>query len=416
MHLGCLVCALMLLTGFQNTPYVHDDAGEFIPIDIVMVLDVSRSMITADPNRIANTAMNMFINKLEPERDRVGVVAYAGRVTYSRGLYTICEDHLPNLQQDIINLEYASWTDHPLGILEAIRILQADYCNYGVRQPLIIFLTDGNLNVVPYAVRTTEDAKEDKLYAIALAQKYGFPIYSIGLNVDGQLDRRYTEVIAQETGGIAFEAVSASELPDILDKIFSLMILAQQHMEEHEYVQAYQDYTVSIQALPYAAYEESPYLAYIQQDEASDIQRSFFTVFAIVTVIIFFITVIYFMMRPRRVFTGRVVIDVMDTTVQQHVLPLNKNLIEYGNHATLENLFGKDICTKFNSITLLPAPNAPSHAPQLIIKCKNKHVKFWKDFNEYNYSSIHEIAINAGAELRIFADDEPKEVRLKYVV
>jgi Mg-chelatase subunit ChlD len=63
--------------------YLTTYAEELLPIDAVLVLDVSRSMATADPDRISRDAMHLFIEKLSEERDRVGIVAYAGNVERS---------------------------------------------------------------------------------------------------------------------------------------------------------------------------------------------------------------------------------------------------------------------------------------------------------------------------------------------
>ncbi|MCL2216175.1 MAG: VWA domain-containing protein, partial [Defluviitaleaceae bacterium] len=178
-----------------------------VPIDAVLVLDVSRSMRTADPQRISRDAMNLFIEMLSEGRDRVGVVAYAGQVERSRAMTTIrgqdCRDSFGSF---INELNYASWTDHGLGLMEAVRIMYDGHSGYDKsRQPAIILLTDGNLNVNPASPRSNAIAQQDVETAISIAQEMGSPIYTIGLNFDGRLDIAYISKIAEATGGLVFE-------------------------------------------------------------------------------------------------------------------------------------------------------------------------------------------------------------------
>jgi len=367
------------------------ETPKLLPVDAVLVLDVSRSMITADPDRIANKAMNMFIDKLEVGRDQVGIVAYAGHVTHSRDLAMLCNEEVIYLHELISNLEYASWTDHPLGLLEAIRIIY-EGTDYG-RQPIIIFLTDGNLNVSPHVTRTTTQAEDDKILVIELAQERNIPIYSIGLNFDGQLDRKYIEIVAEETGGLSFETANAEDLPEILAKIFSLMI-SQLPPEP-------------LPLLPLLSQEEPPYIpqepVYIPLEETAQPRRTW--IFASVAAALFMVTLLAFRRKPKRVFTGRLAIEAMSCPTQY------RNLIEYGSRVTLQQLLGKQ-CPFLASIVLIPSPYTPSHLPQLLIKCKNANVKFTKNFMEQNVQ--RGIAVGSGTE--VTANLGTEQIRLRYVV
>jgi len=373
---------LMFTTSVAESP-------ELLPIDAVLVLDVSRSMITADPNRIANKAMNMFIDKLEVGRDQVGVVAYAGHVTHSRDLALLCEKEVAYLYELIGNLEYASWTDHPLGLLESIRILY-EGTGYG-RQPVIIFLTDGNLNVSPHIARTTAQAEEDKIVAIELAQEHGIPIYSIGLNFDGQLDRKYIDVVAEETGGLSFETANAEDLPDILAQIFSLMIHAQQPPEPIP---------------PLLPQTESYYIsqepAYTPLEETTQSHRRW--IFLSAAIVLFVVAILY-RRKQKRVFTGRLVIESTSDPTQY------RNLVEYGSRVTLQQLLGRQ-CPFLASVVLVPSPYTPSHLPQLLVKCKNKNIKFTKNFTEQDAQKG--IAVGTGTE--VMAVYEAEQVKLRYIV
>ena len=379
---------------------------ELIPIDAVLVLDVSRSMITADPDRIANEAMNMFIDMLEAGRDKVGIVAYAGHVTYSRGLTLLCEEETPHLQNSIKNLEYASWTDHPLGLLEAIRILEETY-DFEDRQQMIIFLTDGNLNVNPWGARTTAEAEYDKALAISQAQERGIPIYSIGLNFDGQLDRRYTEVIAYETGGLAFETSNAEDLPDIINAIFAVMMTKIQYVEEPPPPE--DEPTEEPEPEPILIVEEPPYIPYEPFEES---RRTWPFAIAILMAIALIIFAIF--RKPKRVFTGRLAIEIIEKN-NQHAQPVQyKNLIEYGSRTTLRRLIGNEIDAVFDKVEIIPSQTAPSYLPQLLVTCKNPRISFSKNFMEQN--AAKGIAITPSTEITVAPDTGEIEIRLRYIV
>jgi len=386
-------------------------AEELVPIDAVLVLDVSRSMITADPNRIANQAMNMFIDMLEPERDKVGVVAYAGHITYSRRLTLLNEEETPRLQDAIYNLEYGSWTDHPLGLLEAISILYEEMTED--RQQIIIFLTDGNFNISPWGARTNAMAEYDKAEAISLAVERDIPIYSIGLNFDGRLDRRYTEIIAHETGGLAFEAANAEDLPDIFDTIFAVMMTKIQYVEEPIPEPPPLPSPIIEEVLEAALEEPSPYIPYEPSEESSRIWLFAIAILVVAALISYAIIRKFFV--STRVFTGRLAIEIVEKN-KNRAQPLKYyNLIEYGTRTTLQQLIGIDKKTDavFDKVIITPSPTAPSHLPQLLMKCKSSRVKFTKNFMEQD--AAKGIAISPGTEVTVIPETEDVQVRLRYV-
>ena len=388
------------------SPVITTNASEeLIPIDAVLVLDVSRSMITADPDRIANKAMNMFIDMLEAGRDKVGIVAYAGHVTYSRGLTLLCEEETPRLQNSITNLEYASWTDHSLGLLEAINILYEE--TVYDRQQMIIFLTDGNLNVNPWGTRTTAEAENDSALAVSLAQERDIPIYSIGLNFDGQLDRRYTEIVAHETGGLAFETSNAEDLPDIINAIFAVMMTKIQYVEKPEEDEKEEPLLKEPELI--LTTEEPPYMPYEPQEESRRIWPYAVAIIVAAALVLFAI-----FRRPKRVFTGRLAIEVIEKN-NRHAKPLQyKNLIEYGRRTTLQKLIGNEIDAVFDKVEIIPSPIAPSYLPQLLIICKNSRISFTINFMEQD--AAKGIAISPGTEVTATLDAGEMHIRLRYIV
>jgi len=387
-----IICIFFICFVILSTP-TNAQETELLPIDAVLIIDVSWSMAEADPDRIANYATSMFIDMLNAERDRVGLVAYAGTVTMYRELVSLTEENTAYLHELIAGLRYASWTDHPLGLLEAIRIL-AEAHTYG-RQPLIIFLTDGNLSLNPNGSRTVPEAEADKALAIELAQHHGFPIYSIGLNYDGTLDRRYIEVVADATGGLAFETYNAEDLPDIMTAIFAEMISISQPQPETSNL---------LETFPEIEAEPIYKSKYIIQPQQTTNRLLFFLLAIAIPLTILALS---FWLKPKRVFTGKLAIE-MDGK-----MPIYKNLVEYGGRTTLQKLLPAGV-TAFSGVTIIPSPTAPSHLPQLLLKCKNSQLKFKKNFLEQEASK--EISISSGTEVVISNEKEQVNVRIKYVV
>ena len=398
------ICAAVMI----SVAAVTYDAPALVPIDAVLVLDVSRSMQTADPYRISRDAMNLFIDKLAEDRDRVGVVAYAGRVESSREMTAIYDVYDREALRDFINgLEYASWTDHGLGLLEAVRIMYDAHDN--TRQPIIIFLTDGNLNPNPHGARTFAQAEYDIALALALAQQHGFPIYTIGLNFDGELDRATIDSVADATGGISFETANAEDLPGIISVIFSVMQPMPQAVVESP-----------TQPIPESAPEHSPVIVpfepeiiYIEYEPIYEYEEIYeyeqinpaWIFVAVITLLTAFL--LFRKLRVgKRVFTGCVVL-VVDGSAEP---PLRRNLIEYGRKTTLARLLGGEVDAVFDKVVIMPSPDAPSHLPQLILKCKDSRVKFVKDFVELDAQGG--MSLNPGMDVGVRSEDAL--VLLKY--
>ncbi|MCL2197963.1 MAG: VWA domain-containing protein [Defluviitaleaceae bacterium] len=359
-------------------------AEELIPIDAVLVLDVSRSMRTADPQRTSRDAMNLFIEKLEENRDRVGVIAYAGNVEAYIELSEINREQKKNF---INGLPYASWTDHGVGLTKAVEMLlsQADQA----RQGIIIFLTDGNMNVNPASTRTNETAQQEVYAAKQAAYENNIPIHTIGLNFDGNLALEYINRIAQATNGLSFETANAADIPQIIEAFFHEMIAAPQAIAEEN-------------PIPHI-YVQKPQIQILPTDKNAHFERSTNIPAIGTAVILAILTVILIktLTTPKRVFTGKIILD--KTT---------KNLIEYGNRVTLAKLLGVNTATPFSSVILAPSPTAPSHLPQLLIKCKNPRVKFTKGFIEQDL--LKGVSISLGTEAVIETDVE--QIRFKYSV
>ena len=372
-----------------------------IPIDAVFVVDVSLSMRTADPDGISRAAMNLFTDMLQEGRDRVGVVAYAGGVERRLELFEINTLEDREFVRDFINgLDYASWTDHGLGLLEAVNFFaESDE----TRQGIIIFLTDGNMNVNPSASRTNDNAQSDVNTAISLARERNIPIHTIGLNFDGNLALDYINNISRETYGLSFETEYATNIIDIIDAFFNEMIAAPQTAVEPPVEEIEEQNIVKEK------------IAYVNMKAFEFYTLSGNIIIPVVSAVIFLFLVLLYMkfLSPKRVFTGKLMIEVVDLRNSKISAPRRLNLIEYGNRVSLAKLVGGEAPPALDSVILMPSPSAPSHLPQLEIKCKNPAVKFTKDFLQRDISNGY--SFGSGTEATIEPETDGLQIKLRYV-
>lgn len=221
-------------------------AGASSQIDAVLVLDVSNSMKKSDPGGIADEAMKMFIDMLSTKGDKVGVVAYTDKVQREKALLTInSASDKQDLKNFIDGLDKGPYTDIAVGVDEAVKVLQNG--SDPSHEPMIVLLADGNNDFNESAGRTESQSSQELDAAVQTAKKNGYPIYTIGLNADGKLNKNSLSALSTETGGKAFVTDSADDLPQILSEIFAdhlkLKVVPVQSITANG---AYQEVTVNV--------------------------------------------------------------------------------------------------------------------------------------------------------------------------
>ncbi|MDY8048277.1 vWA domain-containing protein [Paenibacillus polymyxa] len=216
-----IICTMIMTSILAWQPQMANAASPSASkVDAVLVVDVSNSMNTSDPGKIGNEAMKMFIDMLSTQNDKVGIVAYTDVVQREKALLNITsEADKQELKTFIDGLNRGAYTDTSVGVKEAIRILQ-DGKTAG-HAPMIVMLADGNNDFNKTTGRTESQSDQDMAQAVAEAKNNGVPIYTIGLNADGKLNKNKLADIAQQTGGKSFITSSADDLPKILSEIFA---------------------------------------------------------------------------------------------------------------------------------------------------------------------------------------------------
>ncbi len=215
-----LTAALALIMVFSplSAQVAFADAGG---LDIVFVIDDTRSMKQNDPNRLSADALRQFVDILPRTGDQVGIVTYALDVLEKMSLREIRDD---NDKQEIKDFaakkitQEGRCTDTAAGLAQAAEYLDL-YRREGCKQAIIL-ITDGE-NDFSGVSRTAADS--DAVLQTVLARDY--PVYAIGLNAGSAGGwREYITNITSSTGGAAYFPSTSGELGDIFLDIQSTLL------------------------------------------------------------------------------------------------------------------------------------------------------------------------------------------------
>lgn len=189
--------------------------SEYLPLDVMLVMDVSGSMNDRLPGdtrtKIDGTkqAAKMFIDQLNSSRDRVGLVTFSTEAT----LRTHLTNDFAKVKSDIDNLYPNGYTDIGDGISNATGEFNLNGRRDNNTVWVTILLSDGMANR-PLGTNATEYALNKAEEASAM----GIRIYTIGLGAKTVID----EVLLREitaNGGKYYYAPSADDLTDIYTRI-----------------------------------------------------------------------------------------------------------------------------------------------------------------------------------------------------
>jgi Ca-activated chloride channel homolog len=198
-------------------------------IDIVMVMDLSTSMLARDfnPNRLeaARAVASRFVDGRVS--DRIGIVVFAGRA-YTMAPLTLDYAFLKTMLESIRTGTMEDGTAIGTGLATAVAGLrQSD-----AESRVIILLTDGQNN----------RGEIDPMTAAEIAYMYGIRIYSIGIGSDGVdafgrslpphlrqlmpaddgVDAASLTALSERTGGRYFHADDERMLETVYDEISTL--------------------------------------------------------------------------------------------------------------------------------------------------------------------------------------------------
>ena len=216
---------LILIIVALSRPRIIDSLKEtkMDVIDIVLVMDISSSMLATDfsPNRleaVKKTAKDFIEDRFS---DRIGVLVFAGE-SFIQCPLTIDKNVLLSLMDDIQVAEQSyDGTAIGMAIANATNRLR----HSDAKSKVMILLSDGSNNA----------GELDPLTSADLAAKFGIKIYTIGAGTNqdvsfipgrgyirNEIDEETLQSIAKRTDGKYFRATNVSGLQDVYNTINEL--------------------------------------------------------------------------------------------------------------------------------------------------------------------------------------------------
>ena len=173
LSIGCLVVGLA--RPVVRTPWNEDSVNG---VDIVLMLDVSTSMQIRDvkPNRIEAARQILSNFAAGRDRDRMGMVAFAGRPVTRCPLTTDRE-----VLRQIIDSTSNQDMDDGTAIGDALMMAGNRLRNSSARSKVVVLLTDGQNNM----------GAMDPLAAARVLATEGIRIYTIGLGTEGVFEQDF---------------------------------------------------------------------------------------------------------------------------------------------------------------------------------------------------------------------------------
>lgn len=185
-------------------------------ISAVMLLDSSGSMRRSDPNGVRFDAVRLFIDMCHIKGDSIGFAAYGDGIIKSYDLKTIeNSSDKQALKNAIVNIPFNDWTD--IGGALKYGLYEIQKSNIQNDTSVIILFSDGK----NAPKRSIDESQKDINDTISKLQQMKIPVYTVGLNYDGTVDKNQLTKIADETGGKVFITNNAQSLPLIWQEIFA---------------------------------------------------------------------------------------------------------------------------------------------------------------------------------------------------
>lgn len=192
-------------------------------MDVILVVDDTRSMLETDPNKLSSVAINKFVEKLPAGADiRLGITTYSVDILPGSLELGQNADSIKNFSNTNIT-QGGKGTDAAVGLNWAVNQLETK--SDDTRRKAIILIGDGENSYIVnnQAVRTDADSNNMLNAAIATAQSKGIEVYTLAMNPTADNFRQYFANIASSTGGKSYEPKTPEDLDGIMDEIFTTL-------------------------------------------------------------------------------------------------------------------------------------------------------------------------------------------------
>lgn len=210
---GIVMLILSVMSPVKDESYMLDPKDGY---EIALILDTSESMTARGFDR-SNENLNRFdVVKsivsdfiLQRKNDNIGLVVF-GAFSFIASPLTYDENILNKIVSQLYIGMAGRYTALNTSLAQGANLLKMS----NSKTKIAILLTDG--------YSTPEVDKIPLEVAIELVKKEGIKVYPIGIGMPHEYNREALLKIANESGGVAFGASSASELKEIYEKIDEL--------------------------------------------------------------------------------------------------------------------------------------------------------------------------------------------------
>lgn len=198
-----------------------------VGIDVVLVIDASKSMQTNDPQNLRKVGAKEFIDLAEIG-DRIGIVAFAGKPLDLAPLTRIQNEATRQALKAKVDQIPSNLSDTHIGaaIARAYQVLAADPDPH--HNQYVLFLTDGKIDVEG---QSESDLKRQLLdQTVPRFQQRKWPIYTVGLSkeIDTNLMRELVRRTRQQRGrkikGLHESTATARQIPPVYARIMANMV------------------------------------------------------------------------------------------------------------------------------------------------------------------------------------------------
>ncbi len=211
--LGVSMLVLTLMSPVKDEPYEIEPKDGY---EIALILDASESMKAQgfDRNNKALTrfdAVKNIVNDFIKERknDNIGLVVF-GAYSFIASPLTYDENILNKIVSQLHIGMAGKYTALNTSLAQGVNLLKMSKS----KSKVAILLTDG--------YSTPQVDKIPLNIALEMAKKEGIKVYPIGVGNAREYNQRVLLKIAEQTGGVAFGASSATQLKEVYKRIDEL--------------------------------------------------------------------------------------------------------------------------------------------------------------------------------------------------
>lgn len=213
-----ILWTVVLLLPFAIGNSASAIAQRSVPLDVLFVLDQSRSMRQNDPKRTVTQAVSQFIQQL-PSEDNVGLVLFGSQAWSVQALGPLDAEHRRQLLASIADIRYADAQSNPAAAVDAALTELRSRSRAG-SVSLIVLLTDGGIDT---GSKTRDGEIQHLMEAQVLPEvrKQNIRIYPIAFTPDA--DRSLLEKMASGSGGECYLASTPDALESVLRRLATVM-------------------------------------------------------------------------------------------------------------------------------------------------------------------------------------------------